>query len=126
MKVRIGLVLHENISKVEELTEVLESAIEAGEMKIVDKTSTVLIDLIEEGNSVDLDEAVWKKLNETVRSYFEEYSADHIISGEIAKFLNSVEMSALDPMLRKIASKSVEYGGIILQIPFGEEFYNAK
>jgi len=126
MIIRMGMVIHENITKVEELIEVLEPSVVAGEMEIADKALTALIGFIEEDTKVDLDEVTWKKLNEIIRNSNKNYTSNYVIKGEIIELINTEKISALNSMLIKIAVKSLECNGIILQIPLDERMHNVK
>jgi hypothetical protein len=121
MKIKIALIPSEHISKAVALSRELMTAMEVGEMSVVDKTTEALLSLTDKDYAPSLSEECWHRLIEKVRNFDEDFKSEYLMA---KPQLETIITAGADESFADVVSvieQALKTDGIVLQLPFEEE-----
>jgi hypothetical protein len=121
MKIKIALIPSEHISKAESLTRKLMTAMEAGEMSVVDETTEALLSLTDKDYSPSLSEEYWHRLIEKVRSFDEDFKSEYLMAKPQLETIITAGVAESFTDVVSVIEQALKTDGIVLQLPFEEE-----
>jgi hypothetical protein len=120
MKIKIALIPSEHISKVQDLSVKLQSAMEAGEMRAVDQTTEELLSLTDKDYSLSLPEEYWHQLIEKVRSFDGNFKSEYIMAKPQLEMIIAAGVADSFADVASVVEQVLKTGGVVLQLPFEE------
>lgn len=121
MKTKIALIPRENISKAQDLSVKLQSAMEAGEMRTVDQTAEKIISLTDKDHSLSLSEEYWHQLIEKVRCFDGNFKSDYLIVKPQLEMMIAAGVAESFADVASVVGQALKTNGVVLQLPFEEE-----
>lgn len=121
MKIKIALIRSEHISKAQDLSAKLLSAMEAGEMSAVDQTTEKLLSFTDKDYSLSLSEASWHQLIELVRRFDKNFKSDYLITKPQLDMIIAAGVAESFADVASVVEQVLKADGIALQLPFEEE-----
>ena len=124
MKIKFALIPSEYISNAQDLSVKLQSAMEAGEMRVVDQVTDKLLSLLDKEYSPSLSEECWNQLIEKVKSFDSDFKSDYLITKPQLNIIFTAGVTELFPNVANVIKQALKIDGVVLQLPFEEEDAN--
>jgi hypothetical protein len=121
MRIKIALVENKHVDEAQELSVELQEAMEAGEMRVVDKTTERLLSFADEMYAADLSEESWRIFLEKIRMSDEYFQAEYILKATQIEQVLTCNLIEIFPQIIAIAEYALKTGGVVLQLPYEDE-----
>lgn len=121
MKIKIALVPSEHINKAQDLSIKLQSAMETGEMSVVDQITGALLSLTDKDYSLSLSLEFWHRLIEVVRYFDGDFKSNYLITKPQLDTLISAGVAESFADVLSIIEQALKTDGVVLQLPFEED-----
>lgn len=124
MKIKVALIRSEHFTEAYELTEILQRAMNVGDMYAVDQTTEKLLFLVDKEYSVLITNLLWHQLISSIRNIFVDFKSDYLIEQSQLEIIMSAGLGAKYKNVIEVMEMALELKGIVLQLPYEEENLN--
>jgi hypothetical protein len=121
MKIKVALIPSEHRCKAQNLSFKLQSAIETGEMKVVDEITEKLLSLTDKNYSQSLSEEFWHQLIEKIRSYNGNFKSDYLMTKPQLEMIITAGVAESYADVTRVVEQALKTDSAVLQLPFEEE-----
>lgn len=121
MKIKIAVIPSEHTSKAQDLSIKLQSAMEAGEMSVVDQTTEALLLLSDKDYSLSLSEEYWRQLIAAVRCFNGNFKSDYLMAKPQLDMVIAAGVTESFADVVSVIEQALKIDGVVLQLPFEEE-----
>lgn len=120
MNVNIALIPSDLLSEAHRLASTLQTAVEGGDMRVVDTTTDALLALAGDGCHLSLSEAAWHQLIEHVRHTVGDFHSDYLLAKPQLEMMLTAGMADFVGVA-EIIRQALATESVLLQLPAEED-----